>query len=663
MFAVRRAELRAVLRASGLLAMALVLTMVAAAAALAAPALSERDRKIYENAFQAADRGQWTLALETAAQASDPLLRRVLAWRHMQDASTPYRFTEIGAFIDAHKDWPSQAALRRRADDKLTGGEPPTQIVAWYSEMPPFTGRGKMMFAEALMELGREAEALQVARSAWVNNTFNRNDERRFLGRFERHLTAEHHRKRLDRLLWEGHEESARRMLVKVGDGDRALAQARLALMTKAGGVDAAIARVPKALQDDPGLIYERAKWRRQAGLHEGAAELMGHPSANKVRPRLWWRERAILVRHFLERGWITQAYQLASNHGMTSGPGFADAEFLSGWIALRFLNEPKNAVTHFERLHAGVSYPISVARAAYWSGRAHEALKAQAVAQDWYRRAAEHATTFYGQLAAGRMGDTDRLVMPSAPEISAEDLAAFNKDSRVQVARALHAIGRAEDARPFLWRVNEDAPTPGIRRLAAELAQSIGRTEIAVALARRAALRGVVLLDTGYPLLDTPPPDTSDLALVHALIRQESNFNATARSSAGAVGLMQLMPATANLVAKQLGMAHSAAKLHDPTHNVRLGTAYLESLLARFNGSYPLALAGYNAGPGRPARWVQENGDPRRGDLDVIDWIEMIPFSETRNYVQRVMESVHVYRHRLGLPVQAHVLEQDLKH
>jgi len=647
--------------AAGRVLVACAMLMFADSAAEAA-ALSDRDKAIYQEAFQTAERGQWSTALQRAAQAKDPLLRKVLVWRNMQDPSSSYSFGDITDFMAENPTWPGQGNLRRRADDTLTGNEPPEKIIAWYTENPPFTGRGKMMLADALLAKGREPEAVQVIRSAWVNNTFNRNDERRFLARFERHLTADHHHKRLDRLLWEGHQESARRMLVKVSDDHRALALARLALMTKGPGVDAVIDRVPKALLNNPGLIYERAKWRRQADLQEGAAELLAHPAANQVRPRLWWRERAILTRHFLERGWITQAYGLASNHGMTAGAGFADGEWLSGWIALRFLKDPKAAVPHFERLYAGVSYPISVARAAYWAGRAHDALKARDTAKAWYQRAAEHSTTYYGQLAAGRLGRTDRLELPPAPEVTPQDSAAFAADSRVQVARALHAIGRADEARSFLWRANEDAPTPGLRRLTAELATSIGRTEIAVALSRRSALRGTVLLETGYPLLKAEVPNAVDPALVHALIRQESNFSPTVRSSAGATGLMQLMPATAKLVAKQLNLPHSPDRLGDPDYNVQLGSAYLNDLLSRFNGSYPLALAGYNAGPGRPARWLRDNGDPRRGELDVIDWIELIPFSETRNYVQRVMESVQVYRHRLGLPDMAFNLENDLK-
>lgn len=629
---------------------------------LPAQALSERDTTIYRRAFEAADRGQWSSALDTAAQASDKTLRDVLVWRHMMSPSSSYSFSEITAFLSAHPTWPSQAVLRRRADDALASGEPPARIIAWYTDNPPFTGRGKMLMAEALRAAGRESEAVALARSAWVNNTFNRTDERRFLALFEHILTADHHRRRLDHLLWEGHDESASRMLVKVDAGHRALAQARIALMKQAPGVDSAVARVPAELQDDPGLIYQRLRWRRQADLDESAAELLAHPKANAVRPRLWWRERAALARTFLERGWITQAYAIASRHGMTSGAGFAEAEWLSGWIALRFLKDAKTALPHFERLHAGVSYPISVARAAYWAGRAEEALKADAKAKAWYEQAAAQPTTYYGQLAAARLGRTDRLALPPAPEITPADSAAFAGDSRVKVAKGLHAIGRADEARPFLWRVNEDTASPGVRRLAAELARDIGRIEMAVALARRAALRGTVLLDTGYPLLESDIPADIEPALVHALIRQESNFHASIRSSAGAVGLMQILPSTAKLVARQVGVPHRPEALDTPAYNVRLGSAYLEDLVKRFAGSYPLALAGYNAGPGRPARWVREFGDPRRGEVDIIDWVEMIPFSETRNYVQRVMESVQVYRHRLGIPDLAFNLEEDLK-
>lgn len=636
--------------AAAFLSLVAIGTVAETTAAVAAEPLSASDKTVYEQAFAAAERQDWTAALETASKAKNPVLRDVLVWQSMQLPSDDHSFEDIAAFVTRHPDWPGLFTLRRRADDAATGNEDPDLVVRWYEDHPPFTGRGKMLFAEALVAKGREARAREVVREAWVNEIFSRADERRFVARFGRYLDEELHRKRLDTLLWNGHAVSSRRMLRRVDNPFRTLAQARLALMTNRGGVDALIRRVPDALQDDPGLIYERVRWRRTHGLEETAADLLAHPSANQVDPSKWWRERAILARHFLEEGWVTQAYDIARDHGMESGVGFAEGEWLAGWIALRFLNEPERALRHFERLYAGVSYPISLARAAYWAGRSNDALHQPAAAKTWYGRAAEHITTYYGQLAAAHLGRTDPPALPDPPEPSEADRRTLERDTRAMIVRALHAIGQEDEARPFLWRLFEDAETPGVRRLVVELARDVNRLDVAVALSRRAALDGVHLIDTAYPLPRLELPDAPEEALILAVIRQESNFNSAAASGAGARGLMQLMPSTAKFVARKEKLKHTPAKLEDPEHNVRLGAAYLEGLLERFDGSYPLAVAAYNAGPNRPARWLEEYGDPRRGDLDIIDWVEMIPFSETRNYVQRVLEGLQVYRFRLGV-------------
>lgn len=626
--------------------------------------LSDADTKTFQAAFMAADADQWPSALGLIGAATNPVLADVLTWRALQQPSSTADFTTIAAFMAKHPDWPHLGRLQQKAEAALDGTQAPALLLAWFTDNPPQTGHGKLALAFALKATGKTDEAKATARDAWLTETFNRDDEERLLATFGQTLSTDDHIRRTDHLLWNDHTVSAERMLPRIDSAHGKLFKARMALMARQNGVDGLVDSVPAQLQSDPGLLYERMHWRRRKGLYDRAAEIFDSPNANKGDPAKWWQDRAVLTRHYLEDGHISKAYKIASKHGMKDGSGFAEAEWLSGWIALRFLNESAVALRHFEAMYHSVSTPISQGRGAYWAGRAAEALGHKDDARRWYETAAAQSTTYYGQLAASRLGTSYRIEIPSAPEPTDADRAAFQGNDMVKVVRALAAIDRLEDTRPFLYRLNEDAATPGQNRLAADLAVEIGRLDLAVSLSRRAALKGVHLLDTAYPLPRLAIPDQPEAALVLSLIRQESNFHSGAISRVGARGLMQLMPATARQVAKAESISHTPGALtEDPDHNVALGSAYMAELLGRFRGSYPLAIAGYNAGPGRPARWVDEYGDPRNGEIDPVDWVELIPFSETRNYVQRVMESLLIYRHRMGRGNIAQTLEQELKY
>jgi len=373
------------------------------------------------------------------------------------------------------------------------------------------------------------------------------------------------------------------------------------------------------------------------------------HAPADLVRPDLWAAERLILARRLLDDNQTQRAYRLAASHGLSSGPTFAELEFLAGWIALRFLHEPDIAYNHFVRLYDEVKLPVSVARGAYWSARAAETLKYREVAAAWYRTAAEQVTTYYGQLAATAIG----LASPAqavAAKPSAAEKTAFEKRELVRVLIELSEVGGGDYMRPFARRLSELAKTPAEHVLLAHLMMRFDRGDLAIGVAKRASYAGVFLLEEGYPVTDLPPGGHSERALVLAMTRQESAFDREAISSAGALGMMQLMPHTASTMAKSLHMRFSAKQLlSDQRYNVTLGRHYLETLIADFSGSYVLAVAAYNAGPSRVRQWMRDFGDPRTKTVDVIDWIESIPLGETRNYVQRVMENLQIYRVRLG--------------
>lgn len=639
-----------------------VLSAGALPASAQADELSAADEAVYARAYAAADRGAWDEALAAAKAAKNPVLAKALTWRRMLEPRSGLSFAEITRFASDNPDWPQRTALLRRAEEAIGLREDATQVYAWFQDKEPVSADGWLALAQALDQLGRKDELQKAVRKAWRDVSFGSAQEKTFAARFGGYLTEADHVARLDRLLWDRDTDAARRMLRVVDADRRALAQARIALIEDAGGVDGAVDRVPPSLVDDPGLVYERLRWRRSKGLYDSAEELLRHKNADKGRPDLWWRERAILSREALDLGDARRAYALIDGHEAQAGAALADGEWMSGWIALRFLKQPQKALPHFEKLYANVTTPISLSRGAYWAGRAEEAAGNADKAESWYMKAAEHGTTYYGQLAASKLGGKWDARLPKDPQPTPEDIATFEKKEIVRAAMALSEIGRPDDAASFLHQLQAEGRTPGQKLLATRLAHSIGQRHTAVAMARRAALDGVTLVESGYPVDQFKTAEGIEKALVLAIIRQESNFNTDAISRVGARGLMQLMPATAKSEARRLALDFSEARLtRDPAFNVTLGSNYLQSLIGDFRGSYVLAIAAYNAGPGRSRQWVERYGDPRSPGVDPIDWVEQIPFAETRNYVQRVLEGVQVYRQRLGVGDVAFNIEKDL--
>lgn len=595
-----------------------------------------------------ANDGDWERAAAVRGRDRDPVLETILDWMRLRDDDRPVSFDALEWFLRAHPGWPSQDTLVAEAEALIDDTVGLARRLEWFAAHPPRTTRGRLAHLAALAETGDETVLRDAVRETWRRIEFGRRDEAAFLARYGKHLRESDHIDRLDELLWRGRAGAARHTMDLVPEGWRRLADARIRLRYREAGVDAAIRRVPPELQDNPGLHYERLRWRRLAGMRTAARELMFEAPASEEFVRLWWRERAWHIREALDDSNHEDAYLLAASHSQTSGAAFAEAEWLAGWIALRFLDRPEDALRHFSLLHANVSTPISSARAGYWAGRAAEAVGRPDEARDWYAHGAAFQTTFYGQLAAARIGaERISLPEPAAPDAAAR--AAFAGDDRVQASRALIRLRLDDLARLFLRHLAVESSDMDRSALLAETAAEAGELGTAVFTARRAAVGRMVLPALGYPVLDGVPAGGPEPALVHAIIRQESSFETTAISRVGARGLMQLMPATAESTAKSLGLEYDLGSLiARPDYNVRLGSTYLKRMVDRFDGHYIKAIAAYNAGPSRVVRWVREHGDPSDPDVDVIDWVERIPFSETRNYVQRVLEALHVYRERL---------------
>jgi len=632
------------------IAFILVLAVLWPLQAGAAAPLSDKDRKEYTAAFHAALNGQWDAAWRHADRTSDPLPRKALDWLSMIDKNGGRTFQEIAKFATANPHWPSLWRLEVRAEDEMSEAIPPTDILAWYENRDPRTLNGIRQFAHALTQGGEFARMEAMLRKAWVELNFSAREEHDFRKDFRKLLTVEDNEARLDRLLWQGKTSAASRQARRLPEGLRYLAEARIALRQLSGGVDAAIARVPANLQDDPGLIYERVRWRRRKGRDDEAADLLLQDKIDPGDwPSTWWRERGDLARTALEEGKITIAYRLAAEHGATEGYPFAEGEWMAGWIKLRFLREPVDAFEHFRRMYGNVSYPVSLSRAAYWAGRAAEAAGQKEIAAQWYVTAAKHGSSFYGQMAAAHLPADARPPLDEEPKPIKAEREAFENHDLVRLTRILSVMNVDHLVRRLIRHMAQEMERSVDFSLLAQLALDLGRPHDAVYVSRQAIKKGVILTETGYPMLRLEKGLGIGPDIVFGLIRQESGFERTVVSSAGARGFMQLMPATAKAVAARHNMQYRKEQLTGDYHyNVALGSAYLKGLIDRFDGSLILSLAGYNAGPYRARQWIKEFGDPRKGVEEALDWIEMIPFTETRNYVQRVLENITVYRTRL---------------
>ena len=603
----------------------------------------------FNRALAAAAGGHWAEARGFAAQTGAPVAEDVILWSRLREGIGTW--VEYKDFLARNRDWPGLASLRRAGEHLMPPGLSPGEVGRYFLAGLPQTGTGSLRLAEAFTETGRQPAAEKVILRAWLELPMSA-PERAAIRAEYGDLVASHTVERLDMLLWNGYMREAETMLADVPPEWAALAKARIATRRDSEGLQLLIWAVPAKLRNDPGLAYERYLYRVNKGRWDEAEEMLYENSASEQslgRPDFWMERRAGLARQALRRGDFARAYRLAANNFGTGGADYAEAEWLAGYIALTEMNDASLAAQHFEHFRESVSTPISLGRAGYWLGLALERSGQPEAAAQAYRLGAMHQTSFYGQLAAERAGlpaDSSITGNDGPDPADAPDLAA---SSVVQAAELFISAGQDGRAAQFLRHAAETRPPAG-RAALAQMAIDAGLTHVGVRIAKDAAREGVILPAQYYPLPDLERgawPVPPEFAL--AIARQESELNAAAASPAGARGLMQLMPATAQHVARQIGLPYSETRLvRDPVYNARLGTAYLQRMLDRYDGSYLLATAAYNAGPGRVDAWLQTFGDPRSKGTDVILWIESIPFNETRNYVMRVLESLHVYRARL---------------
>ena len=426
--------------------------------------------------------------------------------------------------------------------------------------------------------------------------------------------------------------------------------------MTRSYGVDSAISKVPAQFINNVGLQFDRAKWRRKRGRYDGALEIINNlPDDPKylVKPDLWFKEKFIIARSKINKKKFKDAYDLMTNHGVIDSGKLAEAEWHAGWLALRFLNMPQKAVDHFYTMYEGVNYPISKSRAAFWLGEAYTKLGRKQTASQWYAKASEFNTTFYGQLAAAKTNKKKYRVKNNFT-YNKDSYKKFLKQDLVRAVFLLNELDQTQRAKDIIKHLGSEERTLMDQIHAGLLAQNINRLDFAVQIAKQASYLNKNLLELNYPVIETPKIVSRQKVLpqemILALIRQESEFDGKANSWVGAKGLMQIMPATGRLVAKQAGLRYSKSRLvNDEFFNLQLGSYYISDLTDNLKGSTYMAFAAYNAGPHRVKKWIRRFGDPRKGEISPVDWIELIPFSETRNYVQRVVENIQVYKYVLN--------------
>ncbi|MFD2738268.1 transglycosylase SLT domain-containing protein [Sulfitobacter aestuarii] len=618
--------------------------------ALALPAAAERPRPLGW-AMDAMRSGNWTAARQIAAR-DGAAAADVIEWHRLRAGRGSYQ--DVVAFLARRPDWPGEEYLRKRAEPEVIEQDD-AAILDFFAAVAPQTPQAVLAHATALQRTGEEGEAQANLVLAWRTMPMNAASQTRFV---DRHgdLLKPHHAARLDEMLWQRQHSEARQMFDLVGKADIALAKTRIALQNLESGVNDLINALPGSKAEDAGLQHDRFEWRLRKGLRDDAKALLLARSTSAEalgQPGAWSNRRRALARAEMRSGDPATAYRLASQHFLTSGSDYADLEWLSGYIALRFLQDPAAALRHFNNHDDAVESPISKGRAGYWKGRAFEAIGNSTDAAAAYAQAAQYQSSFYGLLAAERGGLPFDDTLAGAPPPRDWRNSPLAKAPLFEAGLLLQASGELNVAERFWTHLAEQLMAEDLALLG-QAAIDAGQPHLAVMIGKRAAQRGLTVAAPYYalhPLTELDLPMAPEMTL--AIARRESEFDPRVRSGVGARGLMQIMPTTASAVAADLGVSalHSTDRLTaDPEYNATLGAKYLSQMAGRFVGNVVMMAAAYNAGPSRPTSWMAQYGDPRKGEIDIVDWVEMIPFRETQNYVMRVTESLPIYRARLGI-------------
>ena len=609
-----------------------------------------------ERALNAIESAQYGNAIKIRDSMSPSLDRRIIDWRLIVRAREELPNEFIRNFYREAPHWPSEYIYQTRLEEALWEDDPdPKLILDIFSQYSPRTEKGKVLLALALKHANQDQRAKSYVRNLWRTEQLEKEREDIILENFKSYLNNEDHFHRVDMYLYDHRITAANRTVRFLFSAQKKYFDARVAVIRRKNNAKSLLANVPDSMHSHPGYIFARIQYLRRDEKFRDAAKLMLSAPKNPkvlVSPDEWWVERKQLSRDLIDNGEYKAAYQIAAGHSAEDSGKIADAEFHAGWYALRFNSNPNAAEPHFKKVLKEATIPATKSRAYYWLGRTEEAREKNQQAKSYYARAGEYGMTFYGQLARHKLGK-ENVGIKTSLTVSRRDQDAFNSDDRVRAIKRMKEAGLLRRTGLLFETLARDLPTTGQIALLTQLAEEFGLYPYIILVTKEAIKRDPVLAALAFPIethiQQSKIQNGLEKPLVFAIARQESSFNAVAKSPAGALGLLQLLPSTAKEMANKIGTTYSKTKLtSDPTYNVRLGSVYLDELVDSFNGSYIMTFAGYNAGPTRVKRWIEKYGDPRKSNVDPIDWIERIPFTETRNYVQKITENLQVYRERI---------------
>ena len=635
--------------------------------------LSKRDFKIAKQVFNTIDKKKWKTALNLSTKARDKTLYNLVNYLYLIKSSNTASFNDYFLFINNNSHFPRINRLRYLAEHKINlRTNTPIAIIKWFDGKNPLSDFGKIKLGEIYVQQGNFEEGARLIKEGWIKAKLTKTDLKHLRKKYKKIITVSDNIKRVDWHAWEGKYWDVQRMLRYLPKDETALYKARQLLMSRSYGVDNAIAKVPVRFKNDVGLKYDRLKWRRRRGRLDPSLEILftlPKDPVKLVRPDKWWKERSILARSLIYKKKYAVAYKVASNHFLTEGPEYAEGEWLSGWIALTFLEDPNMAIQHFKNFYDNVGYPISLSRGAYWIAKTYQKKNNKQKTGEWFSEASKYLNTYYGQLAFAEINSGEYFSLMDQKKITEKYIKEFNKNPLIKNILLLKELDKSKYTKDFLNHLSAENIEQGSEILAGKLAIKIGRYDYAIQIAKRASYEKRFYNEINYPVMEIPEVVNQKKMpkpeLVLAVIRQESEFDQNAHSYAGARGMMQLMTYTAKVIAKQAKLPYAKRKLKsDPIYNIKLGSYYLTELLEIYEGSYPFALAAYNAGPKRVKYWKKINENPQKGEIDYVNWIELIKFKETRNYVQRVLENVNVYKYILkGKPTKIYNFFDDKPH
>jgi len=619
--------------------------------------LKEKDYSLAKNIFNLIKKNKWNSALKETEKVKDKEFKNLVTWLYLKQRGNQATFNDYQNFIAKNADYPRISRLRYMAEHKIIlENTSPKSIINWFGDSEPLSGTGKIKLGEAYLKIKETELAISFIKSGWIKADLSKSDVRYYRKKFRKILTTSDHLKRADYLAWNNQYWDLKRMLPYLPKKEKLLYNARFILMTNSYGVDKAISDVPSELANDLGLQYNRLKWRTRRNRLEGSLEILRkfHGEETLVYPELWWKLRENITRDLIYEKKYSSAYEVSSNHHLKEGPEFADAEWISGWLALSFLNKKEVAINHFENFYKNVGYPISLARGAFWLGLAHEKNNNLSEAKKFFKEGSKFSNTYYGQLAFNKIKLGQDFKLSMEHKLSDGYEKEFNKSKLIRLIKLLKEMDRTKYSKDILKHLATLDVEKGSEILAAKLSTEIGRFDYAIQISKQASYEKRFINMFNYPVISIPSEingkQMPSQELLLAIIRQESEFDARANSHVGAQGLMQIMPGTAKLVARNLKTTYSKSLLKsDPSYNIKLGTYYFNSLLEDYDGVFPFAIGAYNAGPNRIKSWVKRYGDPNKGEINFIDWVELIRFKETRNYVQRVIENINVYKYTLN--------------